>query len=88
MLFSIADVIDIGKNIEAVHQKYILKISQHKYKIELLSSWNWEISFVSKHSYKDISTEIKKKCKPIAIILWFSWNGNLIMKYKIPALIS
>lgn len=34
MLFLIADVMDIGKNIEAVYQKDILGINQHKNKIE------------------------------------------------------
>jgi hypothetical protein len=35
MLFLIADATDIGKNIEAVHQKDILRLSQPKNKIEL-----------------------------------------------------
>lgn len=88
MPFLIVDVMDIGENIEAVHQKYILEISQHMNKIALKLSRNWEISFVSKYIYENISTEMEKKWKSIAIILLFCWNGNLIMKYKIPALIS
>ena len=35
-----------------------------------------------------VSTEMEKKWKSIAIILLLCWNGNLIMKSKIPALIS
>ena len=46
MLFSIADDMDIGKDIEAVHQKDILEISQHKNKIELLSSHEIERSLL------------------------------------------
>lgn len=46
MPFLIADVMDIGKNIEAVHQKDILGISQHKNKIELWSSREIERSLL------------------------------------------
>lgn len=46
MPFLIADVIDIGKNIEAVHQKDILGISQCKNKIELWSSREIERSLL------------------------------------------
>lgn len=71
MPFLIADVMDTGKNIEAVHQKYILEINQHKNKIELL--WSWEISFVSKDIYETVSTEMEKKmkshCHHITILL-------------------
>lgn len=44
MPFSIADVMDIGKNIEAVHQKDILEINQHRNKIQLSSSCEIERS--------------------------------------------
>lgn len=40
MPFLIVDVMDIGENIEAVHQKYILEISQHMNKIALKLSRN------------------------------------------------
>lgn len=46
MPFLIADAIDIGKNIEAVHQKDILGISQCKNKIELWSSREIERSLL------------------------------------------
>lgn len=55
MPFSIADDMDIGKDIEAVHQNDILEISQHKNKIELLSSHEIERSlFVSKYIFMRI----------------------------------
>lgn len=46
MPFLSADVMDTGKNIEAVHQKDILGISQHKNKTELLSSHEIERSLL------------------------------------------
>lgn len=61
MPFLIADVIDIGKNIEAVHQKDILGISQRKNKIELWSSHEIERSlFVSKYIYEIIFQQNEK----------------------------
>lgn len=46
MPFLIADVMGIGKNIEAVHQKDILGISQQKNKAELWSSREIERSLL------------------------------------------
>lgn len=46
MPFLIADVTDIGKNIEAVYQNDILGISQHKNKIQLQSSHEIERSLL------------------------------------------
>lgn len=46
MPFWIADVMDTGKNIEAVHQKDILGISQHKNKIGLSGSHKIERSLL------------------------------------------
>lgn len=46
MPFVIADVMDIGKNIEVVHQKDILEISQPKNKIGLSGSHEIERSLL------------------------------------------
>lgn len=77
MLLLIADVMDIGKNIEAVHQKGILGISQHKNKIKLRKterSLLYQSIFMRQYFNRN-GEKMEIHCHYITILLrWQSYN--------------
>lgn len=72
MPFLIANVMDIGKNIEAIHQKDILEISQHKNKIELSSSHEIERSLLYLSIFMRIfQQKWRKNRNPLPLYYYF-----------------
>lgn len=87
MLRLIADAMDIGKNIEAIYQKDVWGIkSAYEYNRALVKLR--DLFCIKVYLWDNISTEMEKKWKSIAITVGICWDGNLIMKSKIPVLVS